>query len=529
MKNELLVKNKIVFPLIGLAIKPNANYFRSDKKIKQHLVNLVDLYKRQISSGKSSIDDIVDKIKKSFYSLEYQNYFIQQLNKRTVINRWDIIDLDSLIQGNKTNIRDLEKYNKWRKNEDSTVGFFRKDFNSNKIDYYCLKLGFDNYAQAKKCKFDITKKEDLGYNPIEDKVLDAIKGSHESTFKELQEIKDSIESIFSFLNKIPSVELMEKIKVLSVKLTSLKEESNSNFKTLENNQNENTDKLLKQQMLIDAQLRNIAFQSTQLVAVNSDTKNNEDSKDEVSTLKIPTVYVEGGVFVMGKKSWDFEYKQHDVELSSFRITKYTITNSQFAVFLNEVETPQEKSFYKKKMLGIGIDILHDRYYPKIGRENHPAIGVTWYGADAFASWIGGRLPTEAEWEYSARGGNKSKGYKFSGSNDYTEIANVIPDWTDFLGGTKNIKVEEVGGKLPNELGIYDMSGSLWEWCSDWYNFGYYEELYEKKKIAKNPKGIAKGKKKVIRGISVFERDGLKPKVSSWVNNVITGFRVVFDF
>ena len=95
-----------------------------------------------------------------------------------------------------------------------------------------------------------------------------------------------------------------------------------------------------------------------------------------------------------------------------------------------------------------------------------------------------RLPTEAEWEYAARGGNKSNRYKFSGSNNINMVAWYV--------GNSDMETHPVETKLPNELGIYDMSGNVEEWCSDWY--GAYS-----KKNQTNPKGAADDPSRVVRG------------------------------
>ena len=97
-----------------------------------------------------------------------------------------------------------------------------------------------------------------------------------------------------------------------------------------------------------------------------------------------------------------------------------------------------------------------------------------------------RLPTEAEWEYAARGGNKSQGYKYSGSNTIDNVA-----WYTSNSGSKT---HDVKTKQANELGIYDMSGNVYEWCQDWYDSNYYSSSPET-----NPTGPTSGSSRVLRG------------------------------
>jgi len=223
---------------------------------------------------------------------------------------------------------------------------------------------------------------------------------------------------------------------------------------------------------------------------------------------IELVWVKGGSFKMGNKkgNWN-ERPAHTVILDDFYIGKYEVTNEQFAKFLNEYQSELVKSgkdsgqrMIRTNVWGIKsqvttyYNIWNNKKITKTweaseDRKNFPAIGVSWYGANEFCKWASGKLPTEAEWEFAARGGNKSEKYKFAGSNYLDSVA-----WNK---NNSKAYIHPVGAKKPNELGIYDMNGNVSEWCKDWYNASYYRRSTRKnpcntKKPYKKPKRVTRG-------------------------------------
>ena len=208
----------------------------------------------------------------------------------------------------------------------------------------------------------------------------------------------------------------------------------------------------------------------------------DDASPDIPVGRIPDlVLVERGSFKMGDTWGDGlmdEKPVHEVTfIHDFQIGKYEVRFSEFDVFCGATGRipPSDENR---------------------GRGNFPVINVTWWDAVEYCNWLsksaglpeaydddgnlldssghqttdvskvgGYRLPTEAEWEYASRGGKKSEGHKYSGSEDADEVA--------WYCDNSGIKTHEVGSKAPNELGIHDMSGNVWEWCSDWYEEDYY--------------------------------------------------------
>jgi len=172
------------------------------------------------------------------------------------------------------------------------------------------------------------------------------------------------------------------------------------------------------------------------------------------------IFVEGGTFTMGCSSlFDIncqaeEFPPHSKTVNSFYISKYEVTQAQW-----------------RAVMGSDSPELYNR-----GCDQCPVERVSWNEIPEFLSKLNHktdkkyRLPTEAEWEFAAGGGNKSNGFKYSGSNDIDKVAWYKDNNKPNSYGTENT-THPVGTKAPNELGLYDMSGNVWEWCQDWFK-GY---------------------------------------------------------
>jgi formylglycine-generating enzyme required for sulfatase activity len=187
--------------------------------------------------------------------------------------------------------------------------------------------------------------------------------------------------------------------------------------------------------------------------------------------------VEGGTFYMGAQkdnptdtnydasAYQIESPVHQVSISSYAIGKFEVTQAQWNAAMGNNPS-------------------------NIQGDNLPVDNVTWEDIQAFISILNEksglnyRLPTEAEWEFAAKGGNKSEKFDYSG--------NSVLSACGWYYSNSESTTHEVGSKIPNELGIYDMSGNVREWCNDW--FGYYYSSMED-----NPQGAYDGNMKVNRG------------------------------
>ncbi len=215
---------------------------------------------------------------------------------------------------------------------------------------------------------------------------------------------------------------------------------------------------------------------------------------EVKDVKFAMVAVEGGTFKMGNEEEYNSRPAHEVTLNGFAIGQTEVTQDLWTAVMGNNPS-------------------------RIKGAKLPMERLSWNDCQTFIQKLNQltgqqfRLPTEAEWEYAARGGNQSKGYKYSGSDNLEEVA--------WYSGNSNNKLHVAAEKAPNELGIYDMSGNVYEWCQDWKGKYSFESV-------SNPTGPDFGEGRVVRGgsyiypafvMTVDYRSSTKPELS------LNGFRL----
>ncbi len=256
---------------------------------------------------------------------------------------------------------------------------------------------------------------------------------------------------------------------------------------------------------IGKQIRwNVLDEVSQLVAENVVFKIKTEVVPEFARNM---VFVEGGTYQMGSNDQtDDEKPAHDIKVDNFYISKYETTVKDYRQYCKETG----KVMPQKEIEWI---------------DDHPMTFISWDEANEYCNWLTSktgktfRLPSEAEWEFAAKGGAKSKGAVYSGNNNINDVG-----WNkeNSVGATHS----KIGILSANEIGLFDMTGNVWEWCLDWYSKSYYLQS-----ASTNPRGPRAGTVKIARGGSWFH-----PKVSVTYRFYMTptaksnymGFRVLME-
>ncbi len=233
--------------------------------------------------------------------------------------------------------------------------------------------------------------------------------------------------------------------------------------------------------------------------------------------KSKSVVIPAGEFLMGTDdAREDAFPEHKIYLDAYEIDCYEVTNAQYWEFLDYIKrTDDHSKCYKDEPSGKDHTprFWENEYY---NIPDYPVVRIDWYDAYAYAAWAGKRLPTEAEWEKAARG---LDGRKFPWGNEWDPVR------CNLTGEPKPVGSVESGKSI---YGCYDMAGSVYEWCADWYLNSYYAES-----PSKNPKGPNIGVRRVIRGGSRFSkpfqvRTNTRKSEQPELFNVALGFRCAKD-
>lgn len=231
------------------------------------------------------------------------------------------------------------------------------------------------------------------------------------------------------------------------------------------------------------------FNPAAVFQASSAVKNYHPEARDVSNVKpllTEMVVVPGGIYYRGSHDGNRdEMPRHQVMLDSFAIDVHPVTNEQFIRFLEVMGG--EKDVHHNDIIRLR-DSRIKRSGGKLSVESgylkHPVVGVTWYGAMAYAKWVGKRLPTEAEWEIAASGAHDALLYPTGNDIEKSQANFFSSDTTAVMS------------YAPSKLGLYDMAGNVYEWCFDWYLYNYYELSQQE---PENPQGPIQGVYRVLRG------------------------------
>ena len=249
---------------------------------------------------------------------------------------------------------------------------------------------------------------------------------------------------------------------------------------------------------------------------------------------VPMVFIPAGSFMMGadvtaayaeclemcaacdctELEFQDEAPVHSVYVDSFYIDQYEVTNASFAEFLNSQGNQSEggATWFDASSTSVQIHLSGGVWSASAGYADYPVFRVTWYGAQAYCAWRGGRLPTEAEWERAARGGQDGAFYIWgesfrSGMGNFCD-ASCVESWANSTYNDGYAFTAPVGSYPANGYDLYDMAGNVWEWTQDWHSFNYYATS-----PSSNPTGPATGDRHTVRGGCYFNgADYLRPAI-----------------
>jgi len=196
------------------------------------------------------------------------------------------------------------------------------------------------------------------------------------------------------------------------------------------------------------------------------------NKKIIEQIENKMLFIEGGTFQMGSKQSEEEQPIHKVQIPSFHLGRYAVTVEEYLHFAEETRSnfPEWMEEGSKYNIYTGTDEYYKQHGTAINNKNHPIVGVSWDNVQSYCAWLtqetskSYRLSSEVEWEYAARGGKHQNPYLYSGSNHLKEVGWYYKN----SHGT----IKAIGQKLPNRLGLYDMSGNVWEWCEDHWHDSY---------------------------------------------------------